>query len=152
MNVLFLAEVCECLWAWVKMFVKLSFYSMVYPSTRSFVIIQFCVCFCPSVCLPVLVLSVYVSVRVFVCMHIFCEMCLLFYRFVCFLSVRSSVRSSVHPPVLSSVCQFECKFLRLVHVCMSVIVFISNPNFYTVKYFCPPIGLMSVCVSVRPAI
>ena len=30
---------------------------------RSYVIIQFCVCFCPSVCLPVLVLSAYVSVR-----------------------------------------------------------------------------------------
>ena len=48
-----------------KMFVKLSLYPMVYPSTRSYVIIQFCGCFCPSVCLPVRVLSVYVSVLLY---------------------------------------------------------------------------------------
>ena len=37
------------------------------------VVIQFCVCFCPSVCLPVRILSVYVSVRPSVCpsVHIF---------------------------------------------------------------------------------
>ena len=46
-----------------KMFDKLFFYSMVYLSNRSYVIIQFCVCFCRSVCLPVRILSVYVSVR-----------------------------------------------------------------------------------------
>ena len=60
---------------WVKMFVKMSFYSIVYPSIRSYVVIQFCVCFCPSVCLPVRILSVYVPVRTCVrpsaCMHIF---------------------------------------------------------------------------------
>ena len=88
-----------------KMFVKLSFYSMVYPSTRSYVIMQFCVCFCPSVCLPVRVLSVYVSVRPCVrptaCMHIF-VIFLLLYRFVCFLSVRSFVRPPNRPSVLSS--------------------------------------------------
>ena len=90
----------ECLWAWVKMFVKLSFYSMVY---HLFVFIQFYVCFCPSVCLPVLVLSVYVSVRPCVrpsaCMHIFCDIVCYsiglyaFFPFVC---------QSDRPPVLSS--------------------------------------------------
>ena len=82
-----------------KISVKLSFYSMVYPTIRSYVIIQVCVCFCPSVCLPVLVLSVYVSVCPCVppsaCMHIFG---ILFITLsVCmFLSVCSFDRLLVH--------------------------------------------------------
>ena len=109
-----------------KMFVKLSFYSMVYPSTRSYVIMQFCVCFCPSVCLRVRVLSVYVSVRPCVrpsaCMHIF-VIFLLLYRFVCFLSVRSSVRSSVRLVVFR---QYVCMPVSLLSVYMSVTYFFSS--------------------------
>ena len=41
-------------------------------------------------------------------------------------AVRPSDRPSVRPAVLSSVRQFECKFLSLMHVCMSVIFLISN--------------------------
>ena len=66
MNVLFSGGGgCECLWVWVKMFVKLSLYSMVNPSTCSFVIIHS---------------FVYVSVRLSV------------YQFEYCLSMFSSVR------------------------------------------------------------
>ena len=41
------------------------------------------------------------------------------------ISFRSSVRPIVRPAVLSSVLQFECKFLSLMHVCLSVIFLIS---------------------------
>ena len=85
-----------------KMFVKLSFYPMVYPSTLSYVIIQFCGCFCPSVCLPVRVLSVYVSVLLCVrpsaCMYIFVKLFVILS--VCMFSFRSFVS-----PIVRSSCR-----------------------------------------------
>ena len=70
---------------------------------RSFVVIQFCVCFCPSVCLPVQILSVYVSARPPVCPSV-----RLFAYFSCDSVCNSislyvffpSVRPSEHPSVI----------------------------------------------------
>ena len=89
-------------------------------STRSYIV---CLCVRPSVkCKSA-------------CMRICAADCtstsMLLYRFVRFLFFRPSVRSSVRPPVLSSVRQFECKFLSLMHVCMSKIFLISNSKFLT---------------------
>ena len=47
------------------------------------------------------------------------------------ISFRSSVRPIVRPAVLSSVLQFECNFLSLMHLCLSVIFLISNFKFLT---------------------
>lgn len=49
-------------------------------------------------------------------------------------SFRSSVRPIVRPPILSSVRQFECKFLSLMRVCMSVIFLISNSQLLTSNF------------------
>ena len=109
-----------------KKFVKLSFYSMVYPSTRSYVIIQFCICFCPSVCLPDRVLYAYVSVRPCVhpsaCMHIFVILfVILLDLYVFFPFVRQSDRSSVRSFVRLVVFrQYECMPVNLLSAYMSV--------------------------------
>ena len=112
-----------------KMFVKLSFYLMVYPSTRSYVIIQFCVCFCPSDCLPVRVLSVYVSVRPCVlssaCMHIFVIL------FVILSVCMFSFRSFFSPIVFH---QYDCMPVRLLSAYMYVTYLISNFLFLTSNF------------------
>ena len=92
------------------------FYSMIYPSIRSFIVKQFCVCFCPSVCLLVRILSVYVSVRPCVrpsaCMHILYDIvCYFISSYVSFQFVRSSER----PSALSSSVRI------IMHVCKSVV-------------------------------
>ena len=99
---------------WVKMFVQLSFYSMIYPSIRSYVVIQFCVCFCPSVCLPVRILSVYVS-RPSLCSsaRLYAYFCVI--MFVTLLVCMFPFRSLVLPSVLSS------SVRMIMHACKSVV-------------------------------
>ena len=91
--------------------------------TRSTVV----VCMFLSVCLPILILSVYVSVRLCVrpSARLYAYFCviLFLYQFVCFLSVHSSVRSSVRLIVF---CQYECMHVSLLSVYMTVTYPISN--------------------------
>ena len=61
-----------------------------------------------------------------------------------------SFRSSVHPLVLSSVRQFECKFLSLTHVCLSVIVLISNSYLLTSNFDVYSRVCIHAYESVRP--
>ena len=75
---------------------------------------------------------------------------MLLYRFARFLFVRPSVRSSVRPPILSSVRQFECKFLSLMHVCMSVIFIIFNSKFLASNFDIYSRVCMLAYESVRP--
>ena len=61
-----------------------------------------------------------------------------------------SFRSSVRPAVLSSIRQFECNFLSLMHVCMSVIFLISNFKFLTSNFdIYSRVGMLAY-ESVRP--
>ena len=66
------------------------------------------------------------------------------------ISFRSSVRPIVRPAVLSSVRQFESKFLSLMHVCMSVIFLISNFKFPTSNIDIYSLVFMLAYESVRP--
>ena len=91
----------------------------VHPFVCSYTV---CVCFCPSVCLPVRTLSVYVSVRACVrpsaCMHIF--VILFVTLLVCMFSFRSFVRPNVRLSVLSSsvrMIMHACKSVVYKHVC-----------------------------------
>ena len=98
-------------------------------------------CMFLSGCLPDRILSVFVYVRpslslsppvcVFKKQIILVLVCCSFGLYDFFSFVRPSVRSSARPPVLSSVRQFECQFLSLIHVCMSVIFLICNSKFLT---------------------
>ena len=82
---------------------------------------------CPSVCLPILILSVCVSVRLCVRpsarLYAYFYVILFLYRFVCFLSLHSSVRSSVRLIVF---CQYECMHVSLLSVYMTMTYPISN--------------------------
>ena len=68
----------------------------------------------------------------------------------CRSSVGRSDRPSVRPAVLSSVRQFECNFLSLMHVCMSVIFLISNFKFLTSNFNIYSPEDMLAYESVRP--
>ena len=89
--------------------------------TRSTVVV------CISVCLSTNSNIVYVSVRLCVrpSARLYAYFCviLFLYRFVCFLSVHSSVRSSVR---LFVFCQYECMHVSLLSVYMTVTYPISN--------------------------
>ena len=63
------------------------------------------------------------------------------------ISFRSSVRPIVRPAVLSSVLQFECKFLSLMHVCLSVIFLISFMLFNELYRFLSEIETDNLTVS-----
>ena len=71
---------------------------MVYPSIRSYVVIQFCVCFFPSVCLPVRILS-YMCPSVCPSVRLYAYFCvILFVTLLVFMfSFRSFVRPNVRP-------------------------------------------------------
>ena len=89
--------------------------------TRSTVVV------CISVCLSTDSNIVCLCVRSSVCPSVrlyayFCVI-LFLYRFVCFLSVHSSVRSSVR---LFVFCQYECMHVSLLSVYMTVTYPISN--------------------------
>ena len=89
---------------------------MVYPFIHSYVVIQFCVCFCPSVCLPVRILYVYVSVspcvRPSACMHILCD---IVYDSISLNVFFPFVRPSERPSVLLS------SVRMIMHACRSVV-------------------------------
>ena len=100
---------------------------MVYSYTRWYRIIQFCVCFCPFVCLPVRILpmcaSVHVSARPPVCIFLCDIVCHSVGLYIFFPFVRSSVRSSVRLVIF---CQYECMHVNLLSIYMSVTYLISN--------------------------
>ena len=81
---------------------------MVYPSIRSFVVIQFCVCFCPSTSLNIICICVRPSVCPPVCIFL-CDIVVTL--LVCMFSFRSFVRPNVRP---SSV-------RMIMHACKSVV-------------------------------
>ena len=78
---------------------------------------KFCVCFCPSVCLCPCVRLLSASPPV----------CVFKSQIVCYsIGLYVFLLSFIRPSVLSSVRQFECHFLSLMHVCMFVIFLTSN--------------------------
>ena len=117
---------------------------MVYPSIRSFVVIQFCVCFCPSVCLPVRILSVYMSVRPLVCpfVHLYAYFCVILFvtLLVCMFSFRPNVYPSCRlPSVCVCFCPSVCLPVRIlsvyVSVCPSVCPFVRLYAYFCVILF-----------------